>query len=407
MGVTRRGSVWYVKWKRADGGWTRRATTARTRREAQALHAEFIRQAERQRHGLEPLPPELGHTLWTLTDWWLKKHVSKRSVRRHRSAMELHVKRQPHGNLSLRQVNTRVLDDYFDSMEANGYAPRSINLLRAYLRTVFAKAKRATIWAGENPISATQRRSVPKMPRPTLSAEEVEVVLANVPPQWRGWFATACWLGLRKGELAGARKTDYDKARATLSVFRSYLEDGTKGKRVDVLPVSSALAPFLDEAMTTPGPWLFPGPNGTRRTEEAAPEDILRTTLKRAGLIEGWQYSCRRCLHRSKQPGSRVKPVVETHMTEAPRRCHQCNMLLYPKALVRNITAHDMRHTCATLLLKAGVPVQHVQRILRHASINITVDTYGHLLTEDLRSAVEKLGPRPVHLVSDTSGGVA
>src|SRR6267143_4676306 len=55
---------------------------------------------------------------------------------------------------------------------------------------------------------------------------------------------------------------------------------------------------------------------------------------------------------------------------------------------------HDVRHTTATLLLKARVPIQHVQRILRHANIRTTVDTYGHLANEDLRAPLELL-PAP------------
>ena len=49
---------------------------------------------------------------------------------------------------------------------------------------------------------------------------------------------------------------------------------------------------------------------------------------------------------------------------------------------------HDLRHTTATLLLRAGVPGQHVQGILRHSDIKLTVDTYGHMLAEDLRPAL-------------------
>src|SRR5450432_193182 len=52
---------------------------------------------------------------------------------------------------------------------------------------------------------------------------------------------------------------------------------------------------------------------------------------------------------------------------------------------------HDVRHTTATLLLKAGVPIQHVQRSLRHANVRTTVDTYGHLANEDLRAPLELL----------------
>jgi integrase len=215
----------------------------------------------------------------------------------------------------------------------------------------------------------------------------VELIIANVPDNWRGFFATAAYLGLRKGELCGLRKSDYDKTARTLSVARSYTHQGTKGKRVDVLPVTAALAAYLDEALKTPGTPLFPGPDGGYRDEEAAPEDILRAAMRRADMVDGYRYICRRCKARGLKP----EPIVKK--LEAALRCEKCNMLLWCSPLARPFRFHDLRHTCATLLLKAGVPVQHVQRILRHASITITVGTYGHLLTEDLRSAVENLGP--------------
>lgn len=395
MGVTNRGGVWYVKWKSATGVWVRRATTAVKKADAQALHAELVNQVARQKAGLEPRPPELGYTLWTLVEWWLKRHVSKRSRRRHDSMMRLHVKEQPHGQVPLRDVNSALLDPYLDALEAKGYAPRTVNLLRAYLISTFERAKKANLWAGDNPVSNTTRRKVPNSPRPTLTELEVEKVIRHVHVTWRNWFATACWLGLRKGELAGLKKSDVDEVRRTLTVARSYEYEGQKGNRVDVLPISRALAPYIADAMATPGPWLFPNADGKMRTENCGPEDILRAALRRAHLVEGWRYTCRRCTHRSKTDPA-VKPFAEERPTLEERRCPECDMVLFPVARVRDITAHDMRHTCATLLLKAGVAVQHVQRILRHSSIKITVDTYGHLLTEDLRAGVEKLGPQPV-----------
>ena len=40
---------------------------------------------------------------------------------------------------------------------------------------------------------------------------------------------------------------------------------------------------------------------------------------------------------------------------------------------------HDLRHLAATTLLQAGVPMPLISRILGHSSIQITVDTYGHV----------------------------
>jgi hypothetical protein len=55
---------------------------------------------------------------------------------------------------------------------------------------------------------------------------------------------------------------------------------------------------------------------------------------------------------------------------------------------------HDLRHTAATLMLRAGVDAHRVQRILRHASVTTTTGTYGHLALEDLRNAVARIGPK-------------
>jgi len=53
----------------------------------------------------------------------------------------------------------------------------------------------------------------------------------------------------------------------------------------------------------------------------------------------------------------------------------------------------DLRHTAATLMLRAGVDAHRVQRILRHASVTTTTGTYGHLALEDLRDAVNRIAP--------------
>ena len=60
-------------------------------------------------------------------------------------------------------------------------------------------------------------------------------------------------------------------------------------------------------------------------------------------------------------------------------------MKLWPKAVLWEFTFHDLRHTTATLLVRAGVDVHRVQRILRHKDLRTTLGTYAHLLTEDLR----------------------
>jgi integrase len=53
---------------------------------------------------------------------------------------------------------------------------------------------------------------------------------------------------------------------------------------------------------------------------------------------------------------------------------------LISKAGLPTIRFHDLRHTCATLLLSKNVHPKIVQEMLGHATVAITLDTYSHVL---------------------------
>ena len=53
---------------------------------------------------------------------------------------------------------------------------------------------------------------------------------------------------------------------------------------------------------------------------------------------------------------------------------------------------HGLRHTTASLAISAGANVKVVQRFLGHATAAMTLDRYGHLLSDDLAGVAEALG---------------
>jgi site-specific recombinase XerD len=53
---------------------------------------------------------------------------------------------------------------------------------------------------------------------------------------------------------------------------------------------------------------------------------------------------------------------------------------------------HWYRHTAATRLLRDGVPIEVVSKILGHADLSTTLDVYGHLTVEDARAALDAAG---------------
>ena len=50
--------------------------------------------------------------------------------------------------------------------------------------------------------------------------------------------------------------------------------------------------------------------------------------------------------------------------------------------LPRIVRFHDLRHTCATLLLKQGVNPKFVQELLGHRDVSLTLNVYSHVLPE-------------------------
>ena len=54
--------------------------------------------------------------------------------------------------------------------------------------------------------------------------------------------------------------------------------------------------------------------------------------------------------------------------------------LLRRAGLPHSARFHDLRHTCATLLLTKGVHPKIVSEVLGHSSIAITLDTYSHMI---------------------------
>ncbi len=65
------------------------------------------------------------------------------------------------------------------------------------------------------------------------------------------------------------------------------------------------------------------------------------------------------------------------------------------KAGLRHVHLHDLRHTFASLLIQQGAPLAYVKEQLGHHSIQITVDTYGHLVPGGNRAEVDKLDDFP------------
>ena len=71
------------------------------------------------------------------------------------------------------------------------------------------------------------------------------------------------------------------------------------------------------------------------------------------------------------------------HCKKVHKACGDCE-------LDTKLHFHSLRHTFASLLVKEGVSLYHVQRLLGHSSSRVT-EIYAHLGTSELNISVEKL----------------
>ena len=75
-------------------------------------------------------------------------------------------------------------------------------------------------------------------------------------------------------------------------------------------------------------------------------------------------------------------PSPQTGTPHGARNLVRSYKLRLDRAGLPPIRFHDLRHTCATLLLKQGVHVSFVQELLGHADISLTLTVYSHVLPD-------------------------
>jgi integrase len=69
--------------------------------------------------------------------------------------------------------------------------------------------------------------------------------------------------------------------------------------------------------------------------------------------------------------------------------------------LPHRLRFHDLRHTCASLLIAQGASVKAVQAQLGHASATVTLDRYGHLFPDELPAARRRLQDAYAEVTAD------
>jgi integrase len=251
------------------------------------------------------------------------------------------------GGYLLTDITTAMLQGYVAKRLEKVKAKTAINEL-VPLKKMF---KHAVRWGylRLNPAEHVERPRVEKEEMEILTPMEVRLFLNEATPKHKPLFLTAVLTGMRRGELLGLQWGDIDWHNNQINVRRSvwngeFVTPKSKNsvRRIDI-------SPHLAKELRT-----------HKLACPVSDRDLVFPSLKGTPL----------------EPDS----LVKRHFLPALRR-----------AKVRRVRFHDLRHTNVALRIEQGQNIKYIQHQLGHASIQTTLDRYGHLLKEVNTEQAKKL----------------
>src|SRR5262245_25589391 len=247
--------------------------------------------------------------------------------------------------------------------------------------------------AQRNPASRMgkfNKRNGGKPPINPLTREETQVMLDKAETDFAHYyplFLCAPRSGLREGELIALKGIDIDfngrfiDVQRTLSRGRIKKPKNGKSRRVDMSTRFAAVrSDHLSRKRAAALRKEMEKPAGERRDAATVVNEVM----------EDWLFTTPEIIAKTK-PAKR-KPRGGTQLD--PSNLRKMFYRLLTVAKLRRVRFHDLRHTFASLLIQQGESLAYIRDQLGHSSIQITVDTYGHLVPGGNRQAVDKLDER-------------
>ncbi len=294
-------------------------------------------------------------TLGKYLDSWLKDSVQDTvrltTYQGYERIVRLHIKPTLEGVKLERLTPLHVRGLYRERLEA-GLAPRMVQ----FIHTTLHKALKQAVADNLIPRNVTEAVKAPrpegKEMRP-LSHDQARALLgAARGERLEALYVLALTTGMRQGELLGLKWEDFDGEAGTLHVQRTL--STAMGEGFSFTPPKTAKS---RRSIKVPQMAL----HSLRRHRTAQ----LEERMKLAGL---WKDHDLVFTSGVGTPVSRADLITRSFKP------------LLRQAGLPDLRFHDLRHTCATLLLGKGVHVKLVQELLGHSTIAVTLDTYSHVL---------------------------
>ena len=358
-----------------DAAGLRRIPSFRTKEEAEDHYAEVV-PASRQK--IQPaVDPNI--TVSDYADHWLAclgvTDLKPRTVESYADTLRLHLLPQL-GRARVRDLQkARIKALLVEKATEQGRTTHkrrsrnSVRIIHATIRAMLNAVVEDEV-IGINPAAkltkhlrlvASKGARQGSIERKAFTREELTAFLTAAWEKSRRFyplFLTMARTGIRIGEALALEWRDLDCSARTLRVARTLADEG---KRVDTPKSGEGRKVHLSAQLV----------ETLRR---------LQVVRKAEALRRGWREF----------PAAIFLTPAGTRFDPHNAR-HAFGHVLKAAKLSAHFTPHSLRHTYASILISEGKPIAYVQAQLGHASITLTVDTYGKWLPSADRMAVDSL----------------
>ena len=365
--------IWRTKtFKRPEG-----LTPARERKEIQRLADAW---AEEQKAEYNKTHSKTDKTKITLSDFinmvWFKDHIASHtpnSVRFYESMTAI-ILRYFGDRIKLSQIDAETVKRFANYMKTEAksktgepYSDTTQAHVFSALRSIFKYALRFR-YIKEDPTADLLQSEKPHRQKKKvefLTVDQARTFLkcaAQEPKLWETLINVLLLCGLRRGEAVGLKWSDIDSNNMTINIARSVAIDKDSEEK------------FIIKSTKTGQERTIPLPQRVY----ALLMELKAEREKKLGLdiFPNNYIFCRE--------DNPALPLYVTSPTDYIRKFEK----RYGLPLV---SPHDLRHSCASLLLQSGANVKQVQTILGHQDAQTTLDFYVGSDANEEKKALEKV----------------
>jgi integrase len=266
------------------------------------------------------------------------------------------------GPIPLTALSSDDIATWMQEMANTGKSGKTIANKHSFLSSALSGAVKAGR-IPSNPAAGHRLPETEKSDMVCLSRAEFGRLLDAVTEHWRPLVEFLVASGCRWGEATALRPSDVDRENGTVRIARAWKRTYTKGgyelgppktkRSIRTINVPASVLAKLDYS----GDWLFTNKSGGPVRGNGFHERV-------------WQPAVERVWPSMDGDG---KPIPKEKMPPRPR-------------------IHDLRHSCASWLIQAGVPMPVVQQHLGHESISTTVGLYTHVDRSSMKAAADAIG---------------